>query len=1734
GDASAQSVGGKGGDGGRIGVVKVGTSTDFVSGSIETSGAQSHGIQAQSIAGGGGNGGFSVSAGFSLNGDSSAGSVGGAGGSGQNATQFITVDGEQVEIASVEVHSNARIVTGAACEESGADCRASGSHGIFAQSVGGGGGSGGFSIAGDFSMEGDAEASSVGGTGAGGGDGGIVLVESGGEIITRGPSSHGIFAQSVGGGGGSGAFAIAGSVTLEADAETQNVGGSGGAAGNGGEVTVNVRNNVTTVGVLSHGVFAQSVGGGGGDGGFSLGAGFSLKGDASTSSVGGDGAGGGDGKKVTVNVGASDSTPTIHTTKDGSIGVFAQSVGGGGGSGGFSGALSLAINGKAENKVGGDGGASGGDGGRGGEVQVSNWGTIRTEGDNAAGVLAQSVGGSGGNGGFSVSGSLGDSSAVSDTVGGAGGGGGHSSKVEVDNFGLIETSGNFSHGIIAQSMGGGGGNGGFSIGLDVGLSGSQGSAASKVGGGAGGAGGAGGEVVVSNEGTIRVTGDNAFGIFAQSVGGGGGSGGIAGGLNVGGSIESAVGGQGGQGGNGGDVTVTSTGDIFVTGNNSSAVFAQSIAGSGGWSGLAIGLGTGSDSDGVKLSLGSKDITECISSLEGLKECLPADGQQGKVTITIDGETTVTDGALSYGLLAQAIAGGGGAIGTVLEGVLSFTGSDVVVEVGSDNAVVDDAPGVSGTYGNDSTQNGIGSIGLVVQSVGGGGGTTGVVLDTVDLNPDGSDDFLIRVGGVSTKPENDGGGSGGGFDFTAGGTVTTEERNAIGILTQTIGGGGGIGNLSVGTVGNSANTLAITLGGSQLIQGNAGPASEVTAEDTVTTKGILSHGMLAQSIGGGGGVANVVFQNGVTVTNGASVTLGSGPDGAGGDGGDLTVTAANIVTTGTGAMGIVAQSIGGGGGLTGIANNGVIFGQQGFLPSVTVAGGSGATGSGGEVTLDAEGDVHTSGFGAHGIVAQSIGGGGGIAGGGLFRTTLDGSGPFAGSVGGEGEAKDVNVTTFRNVVVSGQDSIGIFGQSAGPDDRGNVGIAVDKSGNGVGLIWASDGTGAAVRIADGAFNSLVTDGTLYAQGTLAGSGLPANLDGLAFVGGTGDDSTTNLAYLIPAIPLPETSFGFGADYGVVFDLTTGAIDPVTGLPVFDAGTRTSNVIGNIDAAAGNNKFTNEAGALFITDQFVTLDDDGTPAALGSGEQVLANSGLLSPGDRGKVQVTNVAGNFTQGGTGNYFIDIDLNQQNTGNQVTDRLNVTGGSGVGGEGGLLLLSINKAFTEYVIVSSEAGTSDEGFVPKLTPPAVGFNFDVKLANGDKDLVLFADKPPLEDLLKDPASGTKDPNVWRMGEGLDNIENAISVDDPFNYLINLLRLQPDLKALGDAVVTLTPSQAPHIFEATFRRNAGFLNQVTECPRDFGQGIFADRRNCLWMQGNYGEYDRESVDDSPKNDDNWDAFSVGGHAALSQRWQLGFGVERTNYNSQQVRDGARLSNMDGEIFQLGVSANYRNGGFGVGFVAAGSIGEWDTKRFVNVNGFTQHFTNFIGIGANAGGVEQPIFADNEIVFDGISGVAESNVDVSSFNPRLRLSYLENLGHADIMPFLDIDGYVLHTERREEDGVGLANLEYPARTETTVTFTPGIELGATGQVTDYTGIRGFVRGGVMFATDDEWKAKTQFVAAPAGVPDIDIIDKFDDILGKIDAGLIVIGPSGQLRLNYSGAFGETTEQHEVSGELSYRF
>src|SRR5262249_4528017 len=140
-------------------------------------------------------------------------------------------------------------------------------HGIFAQSTGGGGGSGG-----GIERQPAATASQqilvgVGGIGGDGGIGGAVTGGSDAGIETSGDEAHGIYAQSVGGGGGTGGYTA--SVDLSPDSEgpvsrtmSVSIGGEGGTGSYASTVDVTNGGNIITHGREAHGINAESTGGG--------------------------------------------------------------------------------------------------------------------------------------------------------------------------------------------------------------------------------------------------------------------------------------------------------------------------------------------------------------------------------------------------------------------------------------------------------------------------------------------------------------------------------------------------------------------------------------------------------------------------------------------------------------------------------------------------------------------------------------------------------------------------------------------------------------------------------------------------------------------------------------------------------------------------------------------------------------------------------------------------------------------------------------------------------------------------------------------------------------------------------------------------------------------------------------------------------------------------------------------------------------------------------------------------------------------------------------------------------------------------------------------------------------------------------------------------------------------------------------------------------------------------------
>ncbi|MEM7170567.1 MAG: autotransporter outer membrane beta-barrel domain-containing protein [Pseudomonadota bacterium] len=1258
------SVGGSGSGGGIGDTVEVESTGD-----LQTGGANASAIFAQSVGGGGGDGGFSVEGTLTIGADGGGSigvSLGGSAGDGGTADQ-------------VSVSSAGTVITAG-----------NGSSGILAQSVGGSGGNGGFSVAGGVVAGGDGGSMTIdlGGAGGSGNTSGDVKVKSEGEIRTSGDNAAGILAQSVGGGGGNGGFAVGFDAGEQADV-TVTLGGTGGPGNKGDRVAVDNSGRVVTEGKLSYGVQAQSIGGGGGNGG------FAISGDLSTSVSMGAAIGGGAGsgekaKKVTLSQSGS-----VTTRGEGAHGLLAQSIGGGGGNGGFAGTAEVTFGGTADVGVAVGGGA--GSGASAGNVEVeSGDGTIVTRQEGSIGIYAQSVGGGGGDGGFGFTADLGVGNADGDgpttnvgvALGGSGGRGGTGGSVSVTNDSSIATRKVDSHGIQAQSLGGGGGNGGLAIAGSVSLSTTTSNNLNVSVGGTGGKGHTADDVVVDNSGDVTTQGGKSRGIFAQSVGGGGGNGGLSfsGSLAGGGTagapknIEVSVGGNGGTGADGGEVTLINRGDVETLGYLAEGILAQSVGGGGGSGGLAADAILSYTGNGTNLN-----VSVAVGGTGA------AGGEGDRVRLLNQGSVS-TNNVASTAIYAQSVGGGGGNGGSSFTGVVGFTNPTVenpdernlTVNVAVGGNAGDGASGGKVRVNNQGalTTTSGSSKGIFAQSVGGGGGSGGA-SDAFSMQigscsnpalafcdpPDPTDksmDIEVSIGGSGGE-----GGHGREVRIKNSGAIQTSGAGSDAIYAQSVGAGGGEGgngelgqNIITGLPGDLIGDIQsfldppilfwqeidVNVGGTGGAAGNGGQIV-VGNSNTLITSGNRSAGIFAQSIGGGGG------QGGNSEGAGFGVSVG-GSAGAAGDGDSIAITnSGDIATSGNGSMGIFAQSIGGGGGVSGSVSQDILGIGTNFGIGVSVSEDGGFGGNGADVTIISESTIATEGAGGHAIWAQSIGGGGGLAG----ETGVDLGGlDFAGSAGDDGDAGDVTVTHNGDIVTHGRGAAGIFAQSASGDADGASGDGSDD------YALSAQGVGGTVNIE--------VDGTIQSRGKFS-KGIVAQSVGL---NGNGNITVTTATESVISGGRDPNGTGTGQD-AVAIQLLDGAdnlIDNqglvttrngVDGIAIeaseiyTDAGNTTpinnsvnnaGTIIGSIILNGDSNSLTNSG--LIASGSSLDLNGNGNR---------FRNRGIISPGDQENIATTGVTGRYRQTAAGTYLADIAF-ADNVGEDESDLLDVTGVAHLGGK--------------------------------------------------------------------------------------------------------------------------------------------------------------------------------------------------------------------------------------------------------------------------------------------------------------------------------------------------------------------------------------------------------------------------------------------------------------------------------------
>ncbi|MGV0820663.1 autotransporter outer membrane beta-barrel domain-containing protein [Martelella sp. AMO21009] len=1852
----AQSLGGGGtstfkqtkGMGAPAGAVTV--SSDF---SIVTSGDHSHGIIAQSASAADGDGIYTNAGTGALTwGDTSA--------SGSTSSDVTVTNSGNITVYGID------------------------SHGIVAQSIGGGGGL--LQSTGTISTTSYATGSAVSDPGGGqtiggqtaGSAPGQVTVTNKGNISTYGGYAGAktsasssdqtalgggiaILAQSIGGGGGvntgTGATGAIGAGT----------GSSSGSGSNGGAVTVHNYGNLTTVGSEAHGIVAQSIGGGGGQG-------RNKKGLFHT--VGGAGGPGGAGGTVDL---VTESSTSITLGGDYAMGMVAQSIGGGGGAGGQATAWGLFFSSAT--------GGSGGAGGAGGQAKVTQFGSgtkgasdysaLSTKGDHGTGILVQSIGGGGGIGGNGKSTSAGFGIDISIAHGGSGAYGGSGGDAKVYTNGVVATSGTDAQGIVVQSIGGGGGSGGqasskaIAAGVPFDEDGNTISFSVSIAhGGIGGAGGDGGtaEAHVYKTSRIQTSGDGAAGLVVQSIGGGGGNGGDAtassvaksitswlaedeekvdAGTDFAVSVNSYVGGYGGVGGVGGTVSVSHYGAISTTGGYADGILAHSIGGGGGNAGT--GSGSTKAADGIK--------TAALNIGLGAYGGAGTDG--GSVDVHMDdaGASIYTGGHVSRGIFAQSIGGGGGSSSG--GGGSGDADWDITIGLGAQGSAGGDGGAVSISSEGAITTKGDWSDAILAQSIGGGGGAAGSGKSSLSIKEDEDDDNDDDDGGddaeatetslamVSSSDEDDddddddsddktltfgvtvgstGGAGGAGGAITIGkdssgtvvgtGTIHTYGTMSAGIVAQSIGGGGGAVAISSGsddsddsdtssscdTSGGSSSSSSddsssddkdscatLTIG-SQGGSGGDGGAVSVYA-GSIYTGGFASHGIVAQSIAGGGGIG---FSSGLAVSK-VKIGLGGKADGNAGTAGTVTVKTLSdtkIVTKGDAAQGIIAQSIGGGGGLFGAAlgtDSAVNDDSISKILSVTMGSGSNpGTAHGGKAAITHSGAITTYGTRSVGIVGQSISGGGGFMT--AAETVLDEISFVQKQAPNSADAVTVDLEEGASIVTSGDGAFGILAQTI----TGGGGVAADLAqklnasygyydslSSGSNFYYTDNGNAdsagtVGVTIASGA--SVKTSGK-YAHGIVAqaigGSGGIFTKNGKTYAGTLGRFNNTkngeadgnaqsgSLAVTIGgsvAVTDP-TAWGVWAQTtGETMTLTLdkgGSLTGSTASAVNGAyqggavyasaakrtsithnnyGTLTGNVVhhafdtssssaanGAVQMAAlgGTSLLLNQGTGTFVTGAIADVDS-------------VLNAGSIDPGGAWNTIATTFTGDLAGVGSAGSAYDVaDLGLSTAFSPFSyfkrsDRIDWrTESASKGGLFTNLDVDMEHGTADRLTIAGDfAGTWGVDINANALLPHTRSEF--LTVEGSDSSTLTA----LSSLVFDFTDVTKSAEGWYgfsvdnayfTGNGVSLGKNAGEVSKAMQQAWDKIaddsatevKFAEDEISLGQAFGAFHQSEpdtfSDMLLELASQTAAAPLadspsaaiaaaNSVLSCPAFETTGVMMDEGSCVWSRVLGGETTQDAHGDASGYTQSVGGLQIGGQTELSDGWFLGSGL---TYENSWFRNDSGSEKMDQQSFTGAVALKREMGPWLFGLVGGAGYNWGDSKRYINL--------------------------------DTLSATARGEPDSAMFFARFRASYEIALGDEYYMrPKVDFDVINMHQFGYTETGAGALNLMVDGNSDTAFGVTPGIEFGARIPFKENWPARLYGDLGVTFLTSDEWETTARF----AGLSSMDSFSTFTpiaDTVGHVSIGLDLAQRQGmELKFQYDGSFADDYQSHVGSVRFGYRF
>jgi uncharacterized protein with beta-barrel porin domain len=736
---------------------------------------------------------------------------------------------------------------------------------------------------------------------------------------------------------------------------------------------------------------------------------------------------------------------------------------------------------------------------------------------------------------------------------------------------------------------------------------------------------------------------------------------------------------------------------------------------------------------------------------------------------------------------------------------------------------------------------------------------------------------------------------------------------------------------------------------------------------------------------------------------------------GGSAGTVTISlaaASSIRTSGVGAHGILAQSIGGGGGIAGLPTGTPSLIR---LPYGTTTNGFAPGGGGGNIAIYSASPITTTGAFAYGIFAQSIGGGGGIF--------AQGCQVMAGMTSDisqyplvfNGTAGQINIQQSAPVSAIGENSIGIFAQALGT-------LTTDSpSGGPTGMITVHvsapivGGSGAQGR-------GIVSDSqTGSSQIIIAPGGSVSALSGVAI----------------------ESSRGNVLNYGTV----TG-----------------SYTLGN--------------GGIFYN-----YAAQNAGASLVGG--LLVNEGTLFVASHAPYGVSRVSGDFVQTQAGRMVIEVDFASRRA-----DMLEIQGVAQLDGRVRPLIASVlpNQPLPFLTVAGSASGVL-------AAENSTLFGYGISRSGGSYAIAATsADFTP-------PGFGLENSRAavaghmqaaWDAGGSpalaplFALLGNTADAGGPTAYSAALKQISPD------------SSFAPGSRLAASAQN--FANTAMSCPEFAGATAILVEGECAWGRVTARSATGESTNSLSSFRINTNTWQVGGQKQIGENWFLGGSLA---YESGRLSTSDRGISGRGESGYGAVTLKYQTGPWLFGLAGFGGGGQYENRRLITLPGF--------------------------------GSVAAGSPDLTAMGVMLRGAFTVGSEALYVRPTLSLGAVHARSGAYRETGAGALNLEVSSNSSDIASLTPSVELGGRVGLENGMVLRLFASAGVSFLNQGHWDQDSRLTSAPQAAGLFRTSVRQDRTVGRVTAGAQLYSEGSlDLRVQYEGEYGQTVTGHGGSLVLALRF